>query len=82
MNSGQWGDFAELAAGNRTHEAVPEALQGFVPVDLLMEDQPVPPDYFIRAQAAVRGWQHLTNDDRRLAPWPNVDFIFARPRRS
>lgn len=90
--------YAELAAGNRTHEAVLEALQGFVPVDFLMEDawragqafgrfpkskkdQPVLPDYFIRAQAAVRGWQHLTNDDRRLAPWPDVDFIFARPRR-
>ena len=48
---------------------------------LRKKEQPVLPDYFIRAQAAVRGWQHLTNDDRRLAPWPDVDFIFARPRR-
>ena len=90
---------AELAAGNRTREAVAEALQGFEPVELSMEDgwragqafgrfpkgkkdQPVLPDFFIRAQAAVRGWRHLTNDDRRLAPWPDVDFIFARPRRA
>ena len=29
--------YAELAAGNRSQEAVQEALQGFVPVDLLAE---------------------------------------------
>lgn len=90
---------AELAAGNRTREAVAEALQGFEPVELSLADgwragqafgrfpkgkkeQPVLPDFFIRAQAAVRGWQHLTNDDRRLSPWPDVDFLFVRPRRT
>lgn len=90
--------YGELAAGNRTQEAVLESLQGFATVDLLWEDawragqafgrfpkskkdQPVLPDYFIRAQAAVRGWRHLTNDTRRLAPWADVDFIFARPRK-
>jgi len=37
---------------------------------------PVLPDYFIRAQAAVLNLPHLTNDRRRLASWPEVDFIF------
>jgi predicted nucleic acid-binding protein len=37
---------------------------------------PVLPDYFIRAQAATIGCRHLTNDRRRLADWPDVDFIF------
>jgi predicted nucleic acid-binding protein len=34
------------------------------------------PDFFIRAQAAVIGCRHLTNDRRRLAHWPDVDFVF------
>ena len=40
------------------------------------EDAPVLPDFFIRAQAAVLNLRHLTNDRRRLNPWPDVDFIF------
>jgi predicted nucleic acid-binding protein len=39
-------------------------------------DEPVLPDFFIRAQAAVLNLPHLTNDRRRLAPWPDVDFLF------
>ena len=39
-------------------------------------DAPVLPDFFIRAQAAVIGCRHLTNDRRRLAHWPDVDFVF------
>jgi predicted nucleic acid-binding protein len=39
-------------------------------------DLPVLPDFFIRAQAAVLNLRHLTNDRRRLAHWPDVDFIF------
>jgi hypothetical protein len=31
---------------------------------------------FIRAQAAVLSLPHLTNDRRRLAAWPEVDFVF------
>lgn len=34
------------------------------------------PDFLIRAQAAVLNLRHLTNDRRRLTPWPDVDFIF------
>ena len=34
------------------------------------------PDFFIRAQAAVLNLPHLTNDRRRLAAWPDVDFLF------
>jgi predicted nucleic acid-binding protein len=34
------------------------------------------PDFLIRAQAATLHVQHLTNDRRQLAPWPDVDFIF------
>jgi len=34
------------------------------------------PDFFIRAQAAVMNLQHFTNDHRRLAVWPDVDFVF------
>ena len=40
------------------------------------DDNPVLPDFFIRAQAAVLNIQHLTNDRRRLAVWPDVDFVF------
>jgi predicted nucleic acid-binding protein len=39
-------------------------------------EAPVLPDFFIRAQAAVLGIQHLTNDRRRIAVWPELDFIF------
>jgi predicted nucleic acid-binding protein len=39
-------------------------------------DAPVLPDFFIRAQAAVPNLPHLTNDRRRLASWPEVDFVF------
>jgi predicted nucleic acid-binding protein len=39
-------------------------------------ETPVLPDFFIRAQAAVLGCRHLTNDRRRLANWPDVDFVF------
>jgi predicted nucleic acid-binding protein len=34
------------------------------------------PDFLIRAQAAVLNMRHLTNDRRRTAVWPDVDFIF------
>ena len=34
------------------------------------------PDFFIRAQAAMLNLPHLTNDRRRLGPWPDVDFLF------
>jgi hypothetical protein len=39
-------------------------------------DSAVLPDFFIRAQAAVIGCRHLTNDRRRLVHWPDVDFVF------
>jgi predicted nucleic acid-binding protein len=39
-------------------------------------DNPVLPDFFIRAQAAALNLPHLTNDRRRLAAWPDVDFLF------
>ena len=42
-------------------------------------DTSVLPDFFIRAQAAVLNLRHLTNDRRRLAQWPDVDFIFPEP---
>ncbi len=34
------------------------------------------PDFFIRAQAATHGWKHLTNDKRRVATFPEVEFLF------
>ncbi len=40
------------------------------------EDEPVLPDFFIRAQASTLFIPHLTNDRRRLAPWPDVEFVF------
>jgi len=89
--------YAELAVGGRTREAVEEELAGFSTVELTVEDAwragvafgafpkrkeaAVLPDFFIRAQAATRGWQHLTNDDKRLTPWHDVDFLFVRPRK-
>ena len=38
---------------------------------------PVLPDFFIRAQAQARECMHLTNDHRRLAAFPQVEFVFA-----
>jgi predicted nucleic acid-binding protein len=40
-------------------------------------DDPVLPDFFIRAQAAVCNLRHLTNDRRRLKSFPDVDFEFV-----
>jgi predicted nucleic acid-binding protein len=90
--------FAELAAGRRTREFIEERLAIFERVDLDVEDawragvafgafpkgkdRAVLPDFLIRAQAAIRGWRHLTNDDRRLGAWPDVHFLFVRPRRA
>jgi predicted nucleic acid-binding protein len=34
------------------------------------------PVFFIRAQAAILNLPHLTNDRRRMTPWPDVDFLF------
>jgi predicted nucleic acid-binding protein len=42
------------------------------------EHLPVLPDFFIRAQAAVLGVPHLTNDRRRLTAFPEVDFMFPK----
>ena len=40
-------------------------------------NDPVLPDFFIRAQAAVLNLPHLTNDRRRLKSFPDVDFKFV-----
>ena len=37
--------------------------------------KPVLPDFLIRAQAAALGCKHLTNDRRRLATFPEVEFV-------
>lgn len=83
---------AELAAGGRTRQAINEDLAGMPVVEVTADDADtagrvfprtprkhrVPlPDFFIRAQAAERGWTHLTNDRRRIAWWPDVNFIFG-----
>lgn len=83
---------AELAAGGRTREALELDLRGMIVVEVTEADawragqvfartprkQLTPlPDFFIRAQAAERGWKHLTNDHRRLGWWPDVEFIFG-----
>src|ERR1017187_2452311 len=39
-------------------------------------DDPVLPDFFIRAQAAVLNLPHLTNDRRRTKTFSDVDFKF------
>jgi predicted nucleic acid-binding protein len=39
-------------------------------------DDPVLPDFFIRAQAAVLNFRHLTNDRRRTKMFADVDFEF------
>jgi hypothetical protein len=38
--------------------------------------KPVFPDFLIRAQAAALDCKHLTGDRRRLAAFPEVEFIF------
>ena len=40
-------------------------------------DDPVLPDFLIRAQAAVSDLRHLTNDRRRTASFSDVDFEFV-----
>jgi predicted nucleic acid-binding protein len=40
------------------------------------EPKPVLPDFLIRGQAAVLGAPHLTIDRRRIAAFPDVDFLF------
>jgi predicted nucleic acid-binding protein len=35
------------------------------------------PDFFIRAQAAVLNFRHLTNDRRRIKMSADVDFEFV-----
>lgn len=40
-------------------------------------DDPVLPDFFIRAQAAVLNLPHLTHDRRRIKSFPDVDFEFV-----
>ena len=40
-------------------------------------DDPVLPDFFIRAQAAVLNLRHLTHDRRRIKAFPDVDFEFV-----
>lgn len=38
--------------------------------------KPVLPDFLIRAQAAALNCKHLTNDRRRLAAFPEVEYLF------
>jgi predicted nucleic acid-binding protein len=40
-------------------------------------DDPVLPDFFIRAQAAMGDLRHLTNDRRRTRSFSDVDFEFV-----
>ena len=40
-------------------------------------DDPVLPDFFIRAQAATLSLPHLTNDRRRIKSFSDVDFEFV-----
>jgi predicted nucleic acid-binding protein len=40
-------------------------------------DDPVLPDFLIRAQAAVSNMKHLTNDRRRTRSFSDVDFEFV-----
>jgi predicted nucleic acid-binding protein len=42
-----------------------------------VSDDPVLPDFFIRAQAAVLNLRHLTSDRRRVKSFPEVDFEFV-----
>jgi predicted nucleic acid-binding protein len=41
------------------------------------KDDPVLPDFLIRAQAATRNIPHLTCDRRRVRSFPDVDFEFV-----
>ncbi len=38
--------------------------------------KPVLPDFLIRGQASALGCRHLTNDRRRLAAFPEIEFLF------
>lgn len=83
---------AELAVGGRTREAIDADLKGMLVIEVTDADAwragqvfarlprkhatPLP-DFFIRAQAAERGWRHLTNDRRRLGWWPGLEFVFG-----
>lgn len=40
-------------------------------------DDPVLPDFLIRAQAAMADLKHLTNDRRRIQSFTDVDFEFV-----
>jgi predicted nucleic acid-binding protein len=40
-------------------------------------DDPVLPDFLIRAQASSLNLPHLTNDRRRIKCFPEVDFVFV-----
>ena len=40
-------------------------------------DEPVLPDFLIRAQAAMLNLPHLTNDRRRIKSFPDVEFEFV-----
>lgn len=40
-------------------------------------DNPVLPDFIIRAQAATRNLPHLTRDRRHVKSFPDVDFEFV-----
>jgi predicted nucleic acid-binding protein len=57
-------------------DAAWRAGQRFRQYHLARGDSPVLPDFLIRGQAAALSLPHLTNDRRRLAVWPDVDFIF------
>jgi predicted nucleic acid-binding protein len=41
-------------------------------------DDPVLPDFFIRAQASVSGLKHRTADRRRIRSFADVNFEFVR----
>lgn len=83
---------AELAVGGRTREALEADLKGMLVIEVTAADAwragqvfarlprkqaTPPPDFFIRAQAAERGWRHLTNDRRRLDGSPTWNSCSA-----
>jgi predicted nucleic acid-binding protein len=45
-----------------------------------VDRKPVLPDFLIRGQAAALSCKHLTNDRRRLAAFPEVEFVFPAAR--
>ena len=57
-------------------DAAWRAGQGFRQYRPAKGANPVLPAFLIRVQAAALSLPHLTNDRRRLAVWPDVDFIF------